>query len=213
MAALLAKAGHALARDAVYSRFDRNDASGSFDGGEALVELDELPGLLHVADHVGHAVLTRSDLDVDPHVLWFAQERFGEETVERTMTEAAASNSAIAAYIQALRADRERQAKRTPGRQSHLETVSYQELRAAIFAQGSQALGAVVLDRWGRQANEHESISAATDLLAETDDDRLVSYLRIFRKRAFPLIRAACCRLFVTPIAVSSLQHSQRYLS
>ena len=74
----------------------------------------------------------------------------------------------------------------TPYREA-LVRACVHELRAAIYAQGSRALGAVVLDRWGRHADEHDLVNAATDLLAETDDDRLVSYLRIFRKRAFPL--------------------------
>jgi hypothetical protein len=133
LAVLFAKAGHAAARDAVHTRFDRHDAAEPFLGDEALVELDGLNGLLHVGDEVGQAVLSRPDTDADPHVLWFAQERFGVETVRQALTEAAANNGAIGAYLQSLDADRERQAQRRPVAHADLEAADYGELRAAIM--------------------------------------------------------------------------------
>jgi hypothetical protein len=39
---------------------------------------------------------------------------------------------------------------------------------------------------WGKETTEEELRSAAEDLLAESDDGRLLKYLRIFRRRRFP---------------------------
>lgn len=187
LAVCFAQAGYDAARDAVYAKFDRSDAEEPFLGAGALVDLDGLDGLLHVADRLGQALLTDPQMNIEPHGLWLAQEQFGAETVHRSLADFAGKNPHIAAYLQAVVAERERQAQHPASPRATLETADYATVKAAIAEYGSRGVGVVVLQRWGRQASDTDLARAAADLLAETDEDRRVAYLRIFRKRRFPL--------------------------
>ena len=106
--------------------------------------------------------------------------------MRETLEQARADSPEIATFIDALEANR---AERAEAVRHHLDLtgLSYNRVREVIASQPSRQLGLVVLQRWGRAASDEDLARAAADLLAESDEDRLISYLRIFGKRRFPL--------------------------
>ena len=186
LARCFAQAGHAHAREAMYEKFLRNDVEEPFVGAAALVRLDGLRGLLVVAEHVGRTVRADPAAWIDQSLLAVANEVCGKEQVRETLEQARAASPEIAAFIDALEANRAERAEAVRHRLD-LTGASYERVREVIASQPSRQLGLVVLQRWGRAASDEELARAAADLLAESDEDRLISYLRIFGKRRFPL--------------------------
>jgi hypothetical protein len=204
LALSFAEDGYDAARTALYETFDRNDTDEPFLGYDAIIRLDGLDGLLHIADRVGAALLDSRDvLGENDWVLMNAireaQEQCGVEDIRPALERAAQENPRIRAYVNAIKtieaeeaaqhtaqsaARGERATRRDGGGASR--GAPYEHIKQRI-AEASPPWSVRGLMRWGEQAGADDLARAAADLLAEQDERRLRAYLEIFRRRPFPL--------------------------
>ena len=187
MAGLLAEAGDADARVAMYARFADHAvaAPAAHDahqiGAEALVRLDGFRGLLFVAE--------RLTARPEPDDGWFGQsllrlarEKDGDEAVDHGLARARAGSLRRAAYFdEAARVG----SQSPPPRPRGIQDLTYDELRARIATEPSRLV--IGSGYWGKRADDASVTRAARDLAGETDPARFLAYVGIFRQRAFPL--------------------------
>lgn len=176
-----AQQGDSLARQAVYSAIIQDAAENEFHDADELIELDGIEGLLFVVEYY----LAAEPEDEDWRPGWWVDllaERDGKATAWQAMTQAASRLPTFAKWLQAVRhskrtqADQRRKRLRQP-------RPDYASLRALIEKKGRRA---PVSRGWAESASAEELQQAATDLLAETNEDRLYAYLKIFRWVPFP---------------------------
>jgi len=180
---LFAQGGHAGSRDALYKKFEQDDAAERFIGADELVKLDGLNGLLFVLERIGGWMDTHPDYWVDDWLLHQAEEDLGPE-VMLTTRKTAEANPNIRRYLAAV----EKHAQQS-GQQSRPDyrNFTYSELRERILA-GHGKVQRGWLSSWGKHASEDSIRAAAADLLNERDEQILLAYLRIFNLRPFPLM-------------------------
>jgi hypothetical protein len=166
VAASFAVKGDAELKHALYATFDRRGfTNAGISCAETLVLLDGLDGLLLVAKSFG-------DVEADERP-W----QFGNmvEALEKRAGKQAFPPE-LDRFVREWRNqeehwERERQ-KPIYSRQNY-ETLRLSLNRAAAMA-------------WARAASPDELALVAGDLRVETDEERLVTYLRMFRRHAFP---------------------------
>jgi hypothetical protein len=150
---------------------------------DEIVALDGTAGLLFVAKR----------LSLDPRgglfyldLIEAAERKDGAESTARALAVAAVSSPHIAAFVaQALAEDLPDPDLRREWQQHEEDAASYARVRERL--QAGDGWGPWLLHTWARTAPEDELAGAATDLLRETDPDRLRLYLGIFAQRPFPL--------------------------
>jgi hypothetical protein len=114
-----------------------------------------------------------------------AKERYGEERTLTALDQASATNSNIAVYTQRIAQNAARRAKAAQEHEN-APRLTYDEINSLILEKRDK-VPRMRLFRWGKSASDEELARAAADLLAEDDPLRLVSYLRLFYRRRFPL--------------------------
>lgn len=181
MARLLAQDGNNHARQAMTDAFERQIGSSMQDAfAEEFIALDGIPGLLFAAGRIGRGLRVDSSRWEDDSLLAAAEELFGQEAVWNSITERAKTDGDVSTYVDAVKANR---FLREQHQWMDASGVSYELVRSMIASGRIE----VSLPDWGRVANPAELEMAASDLIIEVDPARLLSYLHIFRKRAFPL--------------------------
>lgn len=184
LARLFAEHGDVDARTALYEQIAANIADDYFLGAQQLILLDGLDGFRFIARLRVEQAIT-DDLDDDDYWLGLVEERYSEEVARRELDAAAASEQPLATYVNAIHAFREQRDARKHERSSaHL--VSYDEIRQLIARKPERSMRGVLF-RWGQHASIAAVEQASADLLAETDRNRLIAYLRLFQERLFPL--------------------------
>ena len=162
LAASFAEKGDSEIKQSMYSAFGRTGFG--LTAADELVRLDGLAGLLFVARSFGS-----EDAEERPwqfrHLLETLEKYHGKQTLPAELEN----------FWRELReyeelCERERQ--KGPEPRPDYETVKHSLPRFAWA--------------WARNASIQELEMAADDLLAETDQERLVGYLRMFRERPFP---------------------------
>ena len=181
LARLFAQGGDQEARQALYDHVAARIATTDWAGRDDIIALDGLAGFCYVATLLGEQALTKPDFTDDDFLLSLVEERYGQEMAERELSQVAAANRHIAAYLAAVAANRD---LRT--RQADSPARSYVQVKQMIAAGHAQAWRCV-LGRWGKQASAEELKRAAEDLLAETERSRLLGYLYLFQRTSFPL--------------------------
>jgi hypothetical protein len=180
---LFAQGGSAPAREALYERFERNDAEEPFIGSHQIVALDGVQGLLVVLDRVGRYVADHPEYWVDDGMIRDAGENLGTEAVASAVRAAASANPHVRRFLEAVERRRQQAAgRRTPD----YPNMTWSELKAAVVAD-TPKVPRGRLGTWGWNAGDDALLVAASDLLAETDDRLVQAYLRVFDRRAFPL--------------------------
>jgi hypothetical protein len=202
-AALFAKQGNNDARQLLYARFAEILAeTGNGVGVETIVNLDGLDGFLYVADQFGPLISSKKYSDAAYHALLTAEAKFGKEEIELALRRASDSNSRIALYYEDMlehRKKREEKAKERdrnivrvydPLQQKRIEvnaaTLTYSQIKDWIVTKGGK-VPAPLLYRWSEHAGDEALEQAALDLITEQNPDHILSYLRIFFERRFPL--------------------------
>lgn len=187
LALRFAEAGYEEARRAIYRKFDRNDTDELFLGATELIWLDGLNGFLYVAERMGRESPSDELTWMNPeYVLSEAEEQFGKDKVQQALAAAQVDNPALQEFTRAAASGDALQAPPCADRLD-LTGATYERVQEVITTHASARLGVPPLSRWGRDASSEDLARAAHDLLAEADGDRLVSYLRIFGTRPFPL--------------------------
>lgn len=187
IARFFAQAGDAGARSAVYAAFERNALKGDPTGGEELVALDGIEGFLFA---IGHLVGIEDTNDEWLPGWWLGkiEEQMGKEAAWVALDEAATTDARLNAILEHERdEERKREEKRLVlNKRTRLADAPHTEMRTHIQSSGSKTSRAT-LPRWGERASADDLLAAAADLLAEQDNGRLLSYLRLFWRRPFPL--------------------------
>lgn len=212
LASYFAERGSEAAREVMYKTFAENAAKGGYRiGGDQIIRLDGIPGLLHVAqclgEHLSDCQQCWEGDNPDGYLRLIAEEKEGEEAVRLALGEAAARDRRVAAYNDWVRAAAERQASG-----AYAPVEPYERLKQRL-ADGDVDRGD--LRQWGRKANQQAIKQAARDLLLETNPGRLLSYLRIFAARAFPfsprklvpLVRGGDDQAWAALVALEHLRH------
>ena len=184
-----AEQGDSEARQLVYDHFVAHltsDEWGDQVRADNLIRLDGVEDFLFAVERFGERLPEARECDPPywfsgPEDKWDEDEHaFWDAAVQR-----AASNPALAAYVEYEQARRARwEANRNTRKPWRM--CSYEKLKPRITARTSE----VYLRTWGKCANEAELEHAATDFLALPPDTDLVllrKWLSIFQKRRFPL--------------------------
>ncbi len=186
----LAEAGDQEARDALYTFVTAALENGEDKGAKYLITLDGIEGFVHVVTAVDRQEGAAIDADslYGGWLTYVLQEREGEEQANALIAEAAAQNERVAAYQQAV-AWNDARTKRNKAERAERPYEDYAVLQALIENSTRPKYPGKFL-RWGRQANDDDLARAATDLIEAQDKERILKYLHVFRRRAFPLDHA-----------------------
>lgn len=181
LARMFAENGDAGARNAIYAAFEAHPLENDVTPAFAIVDLDGVEGFLFVADRVGPMLANLKPLDVH----WFmehAKQEIGSDELQQAIDRTAVNNDRVAAFLKvADEAEAERKAKNATSR----TLKSYVNYKQDILERPTDAVRFAFY--WGKRASHDEIAQAAADLLLDHDRDRLLVYLRIFRRRVFPL--------------------------
>ncbi|MHB8748871.1 MAG: hypothetical protein ACYDBJ_06750 [Aggregatilineales bacterium] len=189
---MFAQRGDAEARAAIYRKFDAIPGLGGFDGANAIIDLDGLNGFQHVAERLRKHLLANGDEFVLGENVYFLDEKLAEIfktcVSEAEIAEVWAEQGKelyIAGYVTAVVAETGIPTTVAGPKPTDLASVGYDEIKSLI--ENPKGGNGWHVWKWGKQAGDEDILRAAHDLLAETDSKRLLLYLDIFRKRAFPL--------------------------
>lgn len=105
LAVLFAKNGVKEARPAIYKKFNLQEFKESWIGGDQILELDGIQGLLHISKTIGKRLLKNEELDEeeqyweDESMLQNCIEKWGEADVMEALNEEAKSRKEVEAYL------------------------------------------------------------------------------------------------------------------
>lgn len=174
LAAIFAKRGNNKARKAIYKRYHRKVIPGSvWCGQEAIIKLDGIEGLKHIAAKRGQDPEDWEDsLFVD-----MFQEENPTIDVYGELENASKDNPYIRKYIDTIRKH-----KFTPLGKPQRPKYDYQTVKGRI-----EAKLMVPIHPYGiRQLSRAEILKLADDFLQENDADKQEKYLRIFSLTKYP---------------------------
>lgn len=191
MARRLAQSGNSEAREAMYAAFETMEFSAR-DVAEEFVVLDGVPGLLFVVSRIGMRLARNSEEWEDDYLLGEARRACGPETVDAALQDAAKTDVNVRVYLDRVNKNI---ALRSATRSPEPGGLTYCQIRTSIEAGHAGGL----LTKWGQLASDSDLEVAAHDLIQERDPQKLLSYLRIFRKRRFPLEISPLLRLVESP--------------
>lgn len=142
---------------------------------EDLIKLDGLPALLIAAEHIPN-YLHEDNLWQVNSLVTALQDRDGVKAANDAIRRAEQESPLLAQMLERSRLYMSRFEPRED--QKRLDYPAVKEIT-------TEKSGAM-LAGWGRTATEEELHAAASDLIAETDESRLLAYLRIFWFQRFP---------------------------
>jgi hypothetical protein len=187
-----AQRGDTQARATIYRKFDAIPGLGGFDGANAIIDLDGLSGFSHVAERLREHLLTNGDEFVVGDNVYFLDEEWAKtfktylsETELAEVWAEQGENLYIFGYEIGVVAETEMPLTVPGPKPADLASVGYDEIKNLI--ENPKGGNGWHVWRWGKQATNEDILRAAKDFLTETDPKRLLLYLDIFRKRAFPL--------------------------
>jgi hypothetical protein len=185
--------GDVEARSIIYDKFVDSMALADFAGANSIVRIDGVEGFLFVADQLGGKILNSGPefpfgkfgpYWVDGQALMIVEAQVGQE-VNALLTDST-DNPRIEAYLTIARAYRDAANKLIEPKPENF--LSYTELRDLIgTAKVHRTPRARYWVRWGKQASTADLIRAANDMLIETNRERLLTLMTMFREVPFPL--------------------------
>ena len=179
LARRFAQDGHRESHRILYRVFARDGFSEGVSCAEELVGLDGIKGLVFTLRY-----LVKEE---ESEQLWQferlvskLEEREGKDVAQQAIQHAARFRPRLAKWREESRLNAEDHVRSSQPERPRLD---YAGIRSLIQA-GTNRFG--LLWDWGKEATEEDLAHAAEDLLAESDDGRLLNYLRVFRNRRFP---------------------------
>jgi hypothetical protein len=180
-----ARRGCPRARAALYATFDRQQFREDWLGGEEIVALDGIAGMLHVAEVVGTRRLDDPEYWVNDSLLWQAHERSGKAPVMAALKEKAQSCAAVQAYLDGIASTRANyESSRVKGSASSRPSEHVDKILKDIESAAGQFPGHYT--SFGKRASEQDLERVFEKLLQESRRDQLLRYLWVFRRRAPP---------------------------
>lgn len=177
LAVLFTKNENESARKAIYRKF--KDELGSPDGAGAgswqIVEMDGIKGFLIVAEFRGRQLLKDKEEWEDHTLFDYAQKRLPKKNLMVVLETNAVKNKSVRAYLRAVKHSKMK------AKNYKKKTLSYQQVKKLI------ASGGKIPMFWGANASQKDFEAIARDFIKETNNKRIITYLRIFGKKRFPL--------------------------
>lgn len=184
LARYLAQDGDALARQAIYEKFERNDVEQHFWSADEIVRLDGVDGFMFVLRWIGRWLKDHRDYLVDDCFLVESEDIVGKDAMASALS-AAGSDPDVRRYLSAVAECRKTQLQHR-SQSPDYHAFAYGELRGRLIAAGGD-IPRGWLFGWGKRASDDALLEAASDLLKEGDERILLGYVRIFALRRFPL--------------------------
>lgn len=181
-ARLFAQTGDELARQTMFDAYEQEGSIRYLLGSE-FIALDGIKGFEYVARKRGVELRANAEDWEDDWLVGKLQEKVGEKESQEAIKQLSANDPLIKAYMNAVEENRTRR-KNAKHERRDPTGLSYAEVRSLIL-EGKH--NSIVLPKWGEIASDDDLLHAAEDLLAEKERVRLWAYLRIFKRRAFPL--------------------------
>jgi hypothetical protein len=186
---LFAKQEDAGARDTLYEEFGRQRRRESWVGGDQIIELDGISGMLHVAEVIGARMLGEPDYWEDDSLLKMAGESLGEDNVIRALTERATTSANVQAYLQGVEETRQLRNKGSSRPAPHtlatIITAIEQVKKSWVY----------MIARFGEMAGTAEIEELYSRLIAEERPEQLLGYLHAFRMRSVPRLHPRLLQL------------------
>ena len=164
-----------------------------------LIAIDGIGGAIFAFAQLGRAALAGGSFGTDQELIDAAHDALGGERADAMLAEARANDPRVDAYLLAAETPPTRDDNPLP--EGWLEWP-WVELKEAIERRvRGTGLPAFFASRWGERAPEGELSLAAQAFVGLPNDDveLLRSYLRIFKKRPFPLDPAPLVALIDDP--------------
>ena len=185
LAVIWAKKGDGEAKQVIYDAFKKQEFNESWLGGQQIIEIDGITGLLNVAQIFGEKLLKDEELwGEDDCLISEASNRFGAEIVWQALKERSQTNLNVKAYLGAVIShrqnleDKENSQTTTTRKILELDTVLEQIEKATRHS--------YPLVRFGKYAEEKEIEQINEKFLTETRREQLIRYLWVFRNRKMP---------------------------
>lgn len=182
----LAQRGNKKARDALYRKFDLQEFNESYLGGDEIVAVDGLDGLLHVAKVIGKRLLDDEDYWDSGSIYSDACQQYGKSVVEELFLELSQNDASIAAFVnEAVESEEsvDSSSKETPAeRRRRMYPIE------RILSDVEEGKGAYpgYYRMFGRYATDDEVDAVYTKFIAEEREEQLLRYMWIFRRRKIP---------------------------
>jgi len=216
LAVHFARRGSAEARQTIYARFDQSARFGqefeSTVGGEQIVELDGVTGIVHVAEITGGWLLEHPEGWEHDYLIREACKRLGAESVMTALETKARESRNVRAYLSTVEKSK-RQFEQ--GRLAKRSQPSVTKILADIDAPSTQFQFPGHFTTFGKKATPSDLQVIFDRLLVEPARDQLLRCLWVFRRRALPSLHP---RLFdlaqsddekLQQAAIVALSHSK----
>lgn len=209
LAAQFAKQGDKEARKAIYKRFYKKVIPGTeWAGQEAIMELDGLEGLKHIAEVKGKVLQQDPEEWEDSHLVDSFQEDNPTIKVYDELNKAAQTNSCIRTYLNAILENKSSSVQRDR------PVYDYEFISERINSNGPVNLPL----SGARKISEEDIKRLADDFLKEKSRSRLEKYLQVFDDIKYPydykpILELAKKRSTSKDSLVESVVHALRYFS
>ena len=211
---IIAKQGNKQARKAIYDCFDKQEFNEAYLGGDHIIELDGLHGLLHVARILGRRMLDDPEY-WDGMTYQYACELFGKEKTDIYLKERSNEDEAIVAYLKNSTEiyDNCNASKNSPEKISERtrKEIPFHVIQRDIEGVHKHKSRFI---RFGKIASNEEIKILYKKMLNEERPAQLERYLWIFRRRELPVLEdklfELCCskKKDICSAAITALSHS-----
>lgn len=178
----LAVLGSANAKRVLYSSLARSSNTASVVGGDAIIALDGVDGLKHVARQLGRWLQEDPQFWVDDYIIEQFDESAGDERGLAILEGEAAVDSNIARYLAGTRATRASQS----GFSSRSDMMALSGLEIVAKVENNPRDHCHWLRRWGAQAGSDERETVFAALLASGQPEHVKRLFRCFAKTGVP---------------------------
>lgn len=184
---LIVQQGYESAKQAIYEKFNAQEFNESWMGGEEIIQIDGLNGLLHIANVIGKRLLEEDDYWESDMLYCITCEMIGKEITDEFLAQYAKENRYVTAYLAELK--RHEESSKPKDHRTHIERFRDEYpiekvLEDIINNPKRNRLNAY--RRFGKYATENEIERLFNLLLVETDKEKLIRYLWFFRNRELP---------------------------
>lgn len=178
-----AKKDDIRAREIIYQTFRKQKNNTSWLGGEQIIELDGIEGLLNVAEIFGENLLQDNELWEDDWLIVQARELYGTDEVNSALEESAVNNIKVKAYLDAVKTHEAKNKVNRGERGKKNKNIPLDRILELIESSRNSWY---ILYKFGTCASDRDIEMIFDRLLKETRKKQLRNYLWIFKARPLP---------------------------
>ncbi|GAB4528107.1 MAG: hypothetical protein Tsb0014_09250 [Pleurocapsa sp.] len=184
LVSIWAKQGCLEAKKIIYQTFKQQEFNESWLGGEHIIAIEGIQGLLAVAEIVGARLIEDNELWEDDYLITQASAIFDKNLVIESIEKEAVNNSKVKAYLDSVKTYQENTLKQKEDRKKSKNNTI--DINTIIEKIEQKKYRGYVLSRFGRDATKQEIDRVFEKLLSETRKEQLIRYLHVFRYRKLP---------------------------